>query len=52
METKEFVKGRLKCVECIYNSNCEEINDRCVANDVLDGEEVHIKKMEGIFYDG
>lgn len=46
MDNEEIVKGRLSCIDCIYNSNCEEVNDRCVANYIYEGEVVHIKNME------
>ena len=46
MDHEEIVKGRLRCIDCIYNSNCEDVNDRCVANYVYEGEVVHIKNME------
>ena len=46
MDYEEMVKGRLRCIDCIYCSNCEDVNDRCVANYVYEGEVVHIKNIE------
>lgn len=46
MDHEEIVKGRLSCIDCIYNNNCEEVNDRCVANYVYEEEVVHLKNME------
>lgn len=43
---QDIVVGHLKCTNCIYNENCEEVNDRCVANYIYDDEVVHIKEME------
>lgn len=43
---QNIVVGRLKCINCIYNENCNEINENCVANYIYDDEVVHIKEME------
>ena len=43
---RDIVVGHLKCINCIYNENCEEINENCVANYIYDDEVVHIKEME------
>ena len=51
MDYEGIVKGHLKCIDCIYNSNCEEVNDRCVANYIYEGEVAHIKNMEVPDYD-
>lgn len=51
-QSEEIAKGHLSCIDCIYYSSCNDINDRCIANDVQEGDEVHFKKYEGVFYDG
>ena len=44
--SEEIVAGHLKCIDCIYNESCEDVNDRCVANYIYNDGIVHIKNME------
>ena len=44
--SEEIVEGHLMCIDCIYNENCEDVNDRCVANYIYNDDIVHIKDME------
>lgn len=46
-----YEKGRLECLHCIHNSNCDELFDHCVANYVLDGDVVHLKAKEDVLYE-
>ena len=39
-------ENSLRCWNCIYNDNCEEVNDNCVANKILDDKVVHLKQCE------
>ena len=36
----------LKCWDCIYNDNCEEVNPECIANCIYDNKVVHFKDCE------
>ena len=42
----EYKNGSLNCWDCIHNADCEEVNERCVANYTLDGEVVHLTSFE------
>ena len=42
----QFAKGRLSCDDCIHCDDCEEVNERCVANYILDNEVVHLIEKE------
>ena len=46
MEIPPYVEGQLECINCVHNSNCEEISDHCEANFILDDKVVHLLSKE------
>lgn len=40
--------GRLECWDCIYCTNCEEVNAQCEANGLYDDMVVHWIDKENI----
>lgn len=48
IDTSLYEKGRLECLHCVHNLDCDELFDQCVANFLLDGDVVHIKSKEDV----
>lgn len=42
----QYEKGKLSCWNCIHCDDCEQVNECCVANYILDNEVVHLTEKE------
>lgn len=42
----DYKKERLSCDDCIHYDDCEQVNEYCVANYILDNEVVHLTEKE------
>lgn len=48
IDTSLYERGRLECLHCVHNLDCDELFDQCVVNFLLDGDVVHLKSKEDV----